>query len=1067
MFGRKKSEYDKVVSEVKTGDEIVTIRKSGMIAGYVREKKWPKRSLYGILGACLLIVGFVVGAAQLDWFSGAIGVNTVSTEVIVGMSENLTEQLLSDSIAHQNADEADFGSSLTVMRETAAQRQKYVEMLMKESPDEFLRIAITPDVQNEYLSDVQGVERAVTAEGTLEIFEAFGNRKDGDDLDIHDTWLMLNTGSGESKRIYLPESVPVDFNPNDQIRVTGYELSNVIVPNTIADTNNFVVTAAATLEQPTGTKRQVAIILVNVDDATPQSNFTKANAETSMNATDKWYREASFGKVYMAGKDASKSADIYGIYKVTSSSSQCDSNSTTWHTQARTAAAKDGFVASGYQHVVVMMNDTISSGKYSTNCGWSGLGQVGASYSWQFGTTSSLVTIHEMGHNMGLAHAARNYNCKSGSESVAFGGTCTTIEYGDMFDAMGNSSSRGTPAPYFSAVNRSKLGWIPSTNVKTVTASGTYELSAADESSSNTQLIRIPQTYGSTGSVTSYYYLELRKPIGVAANLSATSKADYTGVQLRTGSASTYAYTYLYQLGTISGAETCTGCATGLRPGMVFKDPANPGISIRVTSLTENAATVVVDMSSVPDPTPSCTINNPTITVNPTSGKVTPGGKVDYAVTVKNNNSQGCGSITYTVTPSASTTGLSFSPTNRQWSLTSGSTSSSQTFSTTSSSNLADGTYSVSFRVSNSANSTTVTQNVSFTVARNTTTPVCTRNNPTITVSPTSGRVTPGGKVDYSVTVKSNDSADCSAISYTATPSSSASGFTLSPTNKVWTINPGATSTAQTFSVTSPSSIADGTYSISFRVTNSANSNAVSQNVSFIVASPVPACTRSTPTVTVSPTSGTVVPGGVVEYEVKVLNRDSKDCPNATFTTSAAMSNNSTKGFTFSPSTKSWSLTPGASISEKFKVTAPNVNDGMHTVVFKTTHSADGKMSVTQNVSFIISKGSGGGSGGGGTVTPPSVRLSGLADGSAIGNGNTKITANATNPSGISKIEIYIDQESNPTPVAVCNNPKNGTCEVSIKGQNVKQGPHIIKAYAYGNDANKTVNTASLSFRRD
>jgi len=1308
---RKQLDGDQVVKDTHNSDEVVVVKRNGAISGYIREKKWPKRSLYGIVATCLLVVGFWIGVSEFDWLTPTVSVDTASQEVVIGMSENLTSQLLGDGIAHQNSDYIAKGATLTSMRETAAQRQQYIERLMRENPDEFLRIALPPDVQSELFYDVESIERPVTLTGTLDIIDCGEEEEDEDGNTYHSTDLFLNLPSGEVKQVFLPKSIPVNYQANDKVQITGYELGDLVVPNIIADTDNFVVTAAAALE-PTGTKRQVAVILVNIKGAAISSTFTKANALKTLEASDQWYREASYGKIYLAGKNnPSQSADVFGIYEVTNASNgTCESSYSGWHTQGRAAAAADGFNITGYQHVIVMING-------SSGCGWSGRGSVGGSSIWQIGATSALVTVHEMGHNLGLSHAARSYTCKVGGQTTVFGnpGTdCTSfIEYGDYYDAMGNSSSRGTPAPHFSATNKSKLGWIPAANVKTVTASGTYDLYPSEAASSGTQLIRIQMPYNVTrpssttspnGSAPYYYYIELRKPIGAESGISATYKDDYNGVFVRVGSGTTYSLSYLFALGTLPGAEVCIRCATGLRPGMVFTDPNNPNLSIEVTSYTQDKATLNIKLgnSVTPPPTPVCTRNNPTISINPASGKAEPGKAISYAVTVKSNDSQDCASATYTVTPSASTSGFTFSPTSRAWTLTPGSTGTSQSFSITSPSTIANGNYTITFRVTNSANSNAVTQNVTYTVERPapvctrnnptisinptsgsatsggkidyavtvknndssgcanatftvnpssttsgftysptskawtlapgatsasqtfsvtspsslaagnyaitfkvtnnansnvvnqnvtytvtgaapvctrnnptitinptsgsaapgvkvdyavtvknndstacasatyTVTPssgtsgftysptskawtlapgatsasqtfsvtspsslangnytitfrvtnsansnavtqsvtytavkpvqVCTRNNPTITISPTSGKVTPGGKIDYSVTVKSNDSQDCESITYIVTPSSSASGFNFSPTSKSWSINPGATSSSQTFSVTSPSNIANGTYTMSFKVTNSANSTSVTQNVSFTVSAPVVVCVRNNPTVTVNPTSGKAEPGGKIDYVITVKNNDSQDCTNANFNITAAMSNNSTKGFAFSPSSKSLSLTPGASASQTFTVTAPNVNDGIHTVVIKVAHSGDSKKTAQQNVSFIIAKtntggGNTGGGNGGGTTSPvpPSVSISGIKDGETLkANGNTKITINSSHSAGIAKIEIFIDEKL----VATCDNPKNGACDIQIKGQDTKAGDHIIKATATAKDTAKSTHSASLLFKK-
>ena len=68
-------------------------------------------------------------------------------------------------------------------------------------------------------------------------------------------------------------------------------------------------------------------------------------------------------------------------------------------------------------------------------CAWSGLGDVGgsATQAWINGRYDTQVVAHEMGHNFGLRHA-RALNC----DVAVLGKSCTTLEYGDVADDMGN-----------------------------------------------------------------------------------------------------------------------------------------------------------------------------------------------------------------------------------------------------------------------------------------------------------------------------------------------------------------------------------------------------------------------------------------------------------------------------------------------------------------------------------------------------------------------------------------------------------------------------------------------------
>ena len=152
-----------------------------------------------------------------------------------------------------------------------------------------------------------------------------------------------------------------------------------------------------------------------------------------------------------------------------------------------------------------------------SSCGWSGLAYIGVHKAWINGTGSfSTATIaHEMGHNFGLLHAA-SLRC-----TTAIGGACSSSEYGDPFDAMGNQR-----AMHYNAMQKAKLAWIPSTSVKThAGGSATYTLSPLETGGATTYAVKIP-----TAASNRTYWLEFRQPIGFDSPLAAFNS---NGAQIR------------------------------------------------------------------------------------------------------------------------------------------------------------------------------------------------------------------------------------------------------------------------------------------------------------------------------------------------------------------------------------------------------------------------------------------------------------------------------------------------------------------------------------------------------
>jgi Gametolysin peptidase M11 len=91
--------------------------------------------------------------------------------------------------------------------------------------------------------------------------------------------------------------------------------------------------------------------------------------------------------------------------------------------------------------------------------------------------------VHELGHNLGLAHAY-GVVCSKGDLRVPLGGRCRSVEYGDSWDAMGHSNAS------FSVPVLSRLGWAGA--VATASTSGSYRLADVEHSGRALQGVRIP-----------------------------------------------------------------------------------------------------------------------------------------------------------------------------------------------------------------------------------------------------------------------------------------------------------------------------------------------------------------------------------------------------------------------------------------------------------------------------------------------------------------------------------------------------------------------------------------------
>ena len=142
----------------------------------------------------------------------------------------------------------------------------------------------------------------------------------------------------------------------------------------------------------------------------------------------------------------------------------------------------------------------------------------------------------------------------------------------------------------------------------------------------------------------------------------------------------------------------------------------------------------------------------------------------------------------------------------------------------------------------------------------------CVQTNPTVTLSPSATQsVTPGSAVTYSMSVVNNDNAGCPASTFNLSatvPSGWKASFGSSPL----TINPGA-SASTALLVTSPTTAAGGSYTITVKATDSA-APTYTTSTSVIVAILTPPNTIP-PVVSISsPTDGSTV-GRKVSIQAK------------------------------------------------------------------------------------------------------------------------------------------------------------------------------------------------------
>jgi hypothetical protein len=496
--------------------------------------------------------------------------------------------------------------------------------------------------------------------------------------------------------------------------------------------------------------------------------FTDANNQS----VDDLYQETSFGNVWLTGQ-------VAGNYTINYSTTDvCDISA--WANAAEAAALADGINVAAYPRKVYVLPPN--------SCPASGYGTVGgnASRSWIFTCDLPDVFAHELGHNLGMQHAAT-----------------PSYTYGDTSDIMGLG---GGPLRHVNAPHKEQLGWLADAPAQVVTQSGSYDVAPLELSSTTSLAPRALKVFKADSN--EYYFLSYRRPIGFDTNLSSTY-LDKLSVHKHAG----------------DGNSGTTYLLAKLADGESFTDTAN---GITVTQLSHNNDYVTVEVTlDGSDPTPTCNPGTPQVSLSPASQSANAGSTLNYSVSIINTDNSVCANSTFALNdniPSGWTGTLS----PASLSLAPGQIGTA-VLSVTSTSSATASTYNVGVNVTDgSAAIHSASGSGSYTV-----TAACAIAAPTLSLSPGSQSADPGTTLTYSVSLNNNDSSACSASTFNLTRILPGWSGSVSPNSL--TLSPGGSGTA-TLQVTSLDEAAPGSYPL--QVTASDTQEAVhyaSKNATYVV----------------------------------------------------------------------------------------------------------------------------------------------------------------------------------------------------------------------------------------
>jgi hypothetical protein len=252
------------------------------------------------------------------------------------------------------------------------------------------------------------------------------------------------------------------------------------------------------------------------------------------------------------------------------------------------------------------------------------------------------VLSHELGHSLGLYHS-HALDCGSATVATSMSstfppppGTCYSIEYGDLVDAMG-----GSYPGHFNAFQKERLGWLntgQSPPITTVTSSGTYTIDAFEIQSGSPKAIKIMRSQDPATGARTWYYVEARQPIGFDSVIDSTAST--------VGIVSTIPDGVLVHVGTEGGGNS--GALLDMSPatdtsiwdwlvdapllvGQSFNDP-DAGVTLTTESVSQTGAAITVRFNKVVSTTTTVKVTtdhtsytrgqSATITAKVTSGGV-------------------------------------------------------------------------------------------------------------------------------------------------------------------------------------------------------------------------------------------------------------------------------------------------------------------------------------------------------------------------------------------------------------------------------------------------------------
>lgn len=829
-------------------------------------------------------------------------------------AEQLTEQLLQLRELERGGG-ADRRDELRGrMAEVARTRREELETLASTDPAEVLRLAMPAEVRARMPAEVRPlVEGAVDVTGTIELTCADHATSAAPAPFLGETQTVceatLHLGGGARRTLDFARGRPL-LDSGTHVRVRGVEVGGHIVAHDAGDPAT-VTTLEAFAGLPTTGEQRIMVVLYNFSDDASEPITPQHLSDQLFVRTDAWFREVSHGQTWLTG-------DVYGWFTVPYTRAE-------WNGPIDRIAILDGLAAGAGANVASYPRRVYynTSGPGSGGGGYAGWGTVGGNPSLVGITGNPRVGLlaHELGHNLTLWHS-NALDCEAG---VVIAADCTHVEYGDYWDVMGNSWE----APHFNAFQKERIGWLgteASAPILTVAESGTYELAVFEDlAAEGPKALRILRANDPATGANDWYYVELRQAIGMDAAIAndPLGQSLLEGVLIHTGNDRNDNSSYQLDM-TPTRFSPYIGDAdfgdSALVVGASYTD-AQAGVTLTTIAAGPSGGSVRVDFATDP-----CVRADPAVTLAPATLFGPAGTTLAWTVTITNQDSPACGASTFVLDATA--------PAGWPAALDAGSltilplASATTTLRVTSAADAVAGAHPV--LVAATEGDRGGEASATYEVSRP---PECIRSAPAIALAPSRQSALAGATLGWTVTLTNRDSPACTAATFDLSATAPA-GWSVTLGRPDLAASPGATAST-TLSVISAAGAAPGDHAIGAAATSRASGLGASASATYEV-TPPPPCARATPAVTVSPGTVWVEAGQAASLEVRVENRDSASCAEATFALAALVP----AGFTVDLE-GAVTLAAGSATTLPLDLQPDPAAPGFHAVTVEVTHGAD------------------------------------------------------------------------------------------------------------------------------